>query len=168
MSDIGEFFQKLHGGAFVIGVAHEGQYDIFMAASVMLASRRPLLLAVSIDRRHASYPLMRAGRVFSVSIMSKTHPEMSRRFGAKVGRPLQGPDGVAWRFGREGAPIPDQGVLACFECEMHAMMSAGDHQMMLGRVLSSDIADTGAARDGRVATKDRRRGDPVQQSAGSP
>ncbi|HVY08080.1 MAG TPA: flavin reductase family protein [Burkholderiales bacterium] len=146
--DIAEFFQHLNGAAYVIGVAHEGRHDIFAAASVMLASRRPPSFAVSIDRRHASYPLLRAGRVFSISVMRKSRPEIAHRFGAGIGRPLRVPDGVAWHFGRAGAPVPDEGVLASFECEMTAMMAAGDHQIMLGKIVNSHIVEAAGARVG--------------------
>jgi flavin reductase (DIM6/NTAB) family NADH-FMN oxidoreductase RutF len=167
--DIAEFFQHLSGAAFVIGVAHEGRHDLFAAASVMLASRRPPLLAVSIDRRHASYPLLRAGRVFSISVMRKSRPEIAHRFGAGIGRKLAVPEGVAWHFGQAGAPVPDEGVLASFECEMTAMMAAGDHQIMLGTVMDGRIVELSTARAQRPAATERRRGERATvEASGAP
>jgi flavin reductase (DIM6/NTAB) family NADH-FMN oxidoreductase RutF len=132
-------FRRLNRGAYVIGVAHEAQRDIFAAAWVMQASHRPLSLAIGVDPRHASYPLVRAGRKFAVSVMKQDEFKSARR----VTQPARDPgklDGVAWHCGRAGVPIVDD-ALAYFECEMSAVMLAGDHEIVVGRVIDCRIPD---------------------------
>lgn len=121
-----DFFRQLSNSDFVIGVARESGHNVFAAASVMLASHRPPMLAVCVDRRHPGYPLMRAGRIFSVSVVRKIPPQLVHRLGTRASR-----DG--------GAPILDEGVLAHFECEINALVSAGDHEILLGRIVDNHL-----------------------------
>jgi flavin reductase (DIM6/NTAB) family NADH-FMN oxidoreductase RutF len=140
-SETATLFQRLTRGAhFVIGAAHEDRRDIFAAASVMQASHTPLLLAVGVNPRHASYPLMRAGRIFAVSVIRQEQIDSARRFGAQTTRDPGKLDGVSWHCGRGGVPIVDD-ALAYFECEMSAVMPAGDHEIIVGRVIDCRIPD---------------------------
>ena len=61
MNPIEAAFRRLTLGVYVVGVAADGRPDAFTAAWVMQASFDPLLLALSINREHASYPLLHAG-----------------------------------------------------------------------------------------------------------
>jgi len=134
-------FQRLTRGAyFVIGAAHEAQREIFAATSVMQASHRPLLLAVGVNPRHASYPLMRAGRIFAVSVVREDQGDSARRFGTQSTRDPGKLEGVPWHCGRGGVPIVDD-ALAYFECEMSAVMPVGDHEIIIGRVIDCRIPD---------------------------
>jgi len=136
----GKLFPTIEPRAYVIGVAHEAQRDIFAAVWVMQASHRPLSLAIGVDPRHASYPLVRAGRKFAVSVIKQDEFESARR---RVTQPARDPgklDGVAWHCGRGGVPIVDD-ALAYFECEMSAVMLAGDHEIVVGRVIDCRIPD---------------------------
>jgi flavin reductase (DIM6/NTAB) family NADH-FMN oxidoreductase RutF len=140
-SETATLFQRLTRGAyFVIGAAHEAKRDIFTATSVMQASHRPLLLAICVNPRHASYPLVRAGRMFAVSVVRQDPLDSSRRFGAQSTRDPGKLEGVSWHCGSSGVPIVDD-ALAYFECEMSAVMPAGDHEIIVGRVLDCRIPD---------------------------
>jgi flavin reductase (DIM6/NTAB) family NADH-FMN oxidoreductase RutF len=140
-SETANLFQRLTRGAyFIIGAAREERRDIFTATSVMQASYKPLLLAVGVNPRHASYPLMRAGRIFAVSVIRQDQLDSARRFGTQSTRDPGKLDGVSWHCGRGGVPIVDD-ALAYFECEMSAVMPAGDHEIIVGRVIDCRIPD---------------------------
>jgi flavin reductase (DIM6/NTAB) family NADH-FMN oxidoreductase RutF len=49
---------------------------------------------------------------------------------------------MPWRPGRSGAPILQNG-LAYFDCEVTATFGAGDHELVLGRVVDGGILDPG-------------------------
>lgn len=68
MTEIATLFHQLTLGVYVVGVANAGQRDGFTAAWVMQVSFDPLLLALSINPANASYPLLRAGGGFTVSV----------------------------------------------------------------------------------------------------
>jgi flavin reductase (DIM6/NTAB) family NADH-FMN oxidoreductase RutF len=144
MSEIADLFRQLTFGVYVVGVADAERRDAFTAAWVVQASFEPLLLAVSVNPRNASYPILRSGRSFSVNVLRQGQFELARRFGTRSGRDEDKLAGVRWHPGRRGAPILDD-TLAYFECELGATLAAGDHELVLGRVIDGRILAPGAA-----------------------
>ena len=142
MSDIAELFHQLTLGVYVIGVADGERRDAFTAAWVMQASFDPLLLALSINPGNASYPLLHAGGGFTVNVLKKGQLELAKRLGTLSGRDLDKLAGLEWRPGRNGAPILAD-ALAYFDCELSGSMRAGDHELVVGRVI-----------DGRLLARD--------------
>ena len=138
MNDIAALFRQLTLGVYVVGVAHEEQRDAFTAAWIMQASFDPLLLALSINPDNASYPLLHAGRGFTVSVLRQGQLELARRFGTRSGRHQDKLAGLGWRPGRNGAPILDDAV-AYFDCVLTETMRSGDHELALGRVVDGGV-----------------------------
>src|SRR5438105_2575087 len=58
VSPVEAAFRRLTLGVYVVGVGGDGRADAFTAAWIIQASFDPLLLALSINRQHASYPLL--------------------------------------------------------------------------------------------------------------
>jgi flavin reductase (DIM6/NTAB) family NADH-FMN oxidoreductase RutF len=144
--DIVALFRRLTLGVYVIGVADGSKRDAFTASSVMQASYRPLLLSIAVNPEHASYPLLHAARTFAVSVLGRDQMERARRFGTSS-LSEQGADkmkGVRWRIGRLGAPILEA-ALGFFDCAVEAEMPAGDHRIVLGRVIDGAVLDPGGA-----------------------
>jgi flavin reductase (DIM6/NTAB) family NADH-FMN oxidoreductase RutF len=142
VSEIAALFHQLTLGVYVVGVADAGRRDGFTAAWVMQVSFDPLLLALSINPEHASYPLLLSGGGFAVSVLKQGQVELARRFGTQSGRDHDKLAGLRWRPGRKGAPILED-ALAYFDCELTGRMRSGDHQLVVGRVV-----------DGRILTHD--------------
>ena len=138
MSDIPALFHQLTLGVYVIGVAGAGRRDGFTAAWVMQVSFDPLLLALSINPGNASYPLLRTGGGFTVSVLKQGQLELARRFGTQSGRDVDKLAGLRWRPGRNGAPILED-ALAYFDCELTDGMRSGDHELVVGRVIDGGI-----------------------------
>ena len=144
MNEITELFRRLTYGIYVVGVAGGEQRDAFTAAWVMQTSFDPLLLALSINPEHASYPLLHAGRGFTVNVLKQGQLDLARRFGTRSGRDEDKLEGIRWRPGRTGTPIL-QDALAYFDCELAGRTPAGDHELVLGRVTGGKILDPDAA-----------------------
>ena len=138
MSDIAALFHQLTLGVYVVGVADAGRRDGFTAAWVMQVSFDPLLLAVSINPGNASYPLLRGGGGFAISVLKRGQLELARRFGTQSGRDHDKLAGVRWWPGRHGAPILED-ALAYFDCALSGSMRSGDHELVLGRVIDGRI-----------------------------
>ncbi len=83
----------------------------------MQVSFDPLLLALSVNPGHASYPLLVAGGGFTVSVLSHDQLDLARHFGTRSGRETDKLAGIAWRPGRTGAPIL-VGAVAYLECRL--------------------------------------------------
>ena len=141
MNPIEALFRQLSFGVYVVGAAHNEQRDAFTAAWVMQVSYSPLLLAVSINPEHASYPLVKEAQAFTVNVLKQGQLEVARRFGTRSGREYDKIAGVRWHPGRSGAPVLDD-ALAYFDCEVTAWQPAGDHELMLGRVVDGRIIDS--------------------------
>jgi flavin reductase (DIM6/NTAB) family NADH-FMN oxidoreductase RutF len=144
MNEIATLFHRLQLGVYVVGVAHAGGRDAFTAAWVMQASFDPLLVALSISRQNASYPLLRLGGGFAFSVLKRGQLELARRFGTRSGRDQDKFAGVSWRPGRNGAPVLEE-ALAYFDCELTESLRVGDHELVVGRVIDGRILDHEAA-----------------------
>ena len=142
MSDsIAALFQRLTQGVYVVGVAHGEVRNAFTAAWVMQVSFDPLLLALSINPHHSSYGLLKEGQAFSVNVLKKGQLELA----AHYGRPA-GADKLAWAewtMGRIGVPLLRES-LAWFECQVVGEHPAGDHVLVLGKVIDGKLLDSKA------------------------
>lgn len=129
-------FRTLTHGVYVIGVAGDGRHNAFTAAWVMQVSFDPLMLALSINRRHSSYALLRAGNGFTVSVLRRDQDEVALHFGkpATVDKLAS----VPWHQSARGQPLLDDAV-AWFECEFVRECPAGDHLVVIGRVVDGAL-----------------------------
>ncbi len=143
MKEIAELFHRLTLGVYVIGVAHEDRRDAFTAAWVMQAAFDPLSIALSVNQLNASYALLHGSGVFTVNVLKAGQLELARRFGTQSGRERNKLDGVRWKPGPSGAPILDE-ALAYFECELTGSINAGDHEVVVGRVINGRVLDPDA------------------------
>jgi flavin reductase (DIM6/NTAB) family NADH-FMN oxidoreductase RutF len=142
VNEIAALFRQLTAGVYVVGAAHNERRDAFTAAGVMQVSYSPLLLAVSINPEHATYPLVKDSRAFTVNVLKQGQLETARWFGSRSGREHDKLAGVSWYPGRGGAPVLDD-ALAYFDCELAAWHPAGDHDLILGRVVAGRLIDPG-------------------------
>jgi flavin reductase (DIM6/NTAB) family NADH-FMN oxidoreductase RutF len=141
-NDILALFRRLTLGVYVVGVAHDERRGAFTAAWIMQASFKPLLIALSVNPQNASYPLLHDGGGFAVSVLGRGQLDLARHFGTRSGRDLDKLAGIGWRPGRSGAPILEE-ALAYLDCELTKRLRAGDHELVVGRVI-----------DGRIFTPD--------------
>ena len=142
-TDDHELLRRLTAGVYVVGAAHEDRRDAFTAAWVMQVSFDPLMLALSINPEHATYALVKASAAFTVNVLKREQLDLARRFGTQSGRDLDKLAGVAWHAAVSGGPILDD-ALAWFECEVSASQPAGDHEILLARVVRGRLLDPNA------------------------
>jgi len=143
VNEIAELFGRITLGVYVVGAAHGGRRGAFTAAWVTQASYRPLLLAVSVNPQNASHGILKAGGGFAVSVLKRGQLELARRFGTRAQAGHDKLDGVAWRPGHKGSPVLQE-ALAYFECELVSCTAAGDHELVVGRVIGGRILDPDA------------------------
>ena len=138
MADAADLFRRLTAGVYVVGVADGERRNAFTAAWLMQVSFDPLLLALSVNPGHASYPLLVGGGGFAVSVLSHDQVHLATHFGTRSGRETDKLDGIAWRPGRTGAPILTEAV-AWVECRLTERIPAGDHEIVIGRPVAGEI-----------------------------
>ncbi|MGF1502460.1 MAG: flavin reductase family protein [Paracoccaceae bacterium] len=133
-------------GQFATGVTivtartFDGQPVGFTANSFTSVSLEPPLLLVCLAHGAASYGAFRAADSFAVNVLAAGQEDTAKRF-AQRGADKFGP--TPWQEGARGAPLID-GSLARFDCAMHQRFAAGDHDILMGRVIGFSV-DDGAA-----------------------
>jgi len=99
----------------------------------------PGLVAFCVSLESSSWPKLRAAGAFCINILGEAQEALSRAFAG------HGPDrfmGVGWRPAPSGAPVLG-GVLAWIDCTVEAEHDAGDHVIVLGRVVDLDLGQEG-------------------------
>jgi flavin reductase (DIM6/NTAB) family NADH-FMN oxidoreductase RutF len=138
VADLADLFRRLNAGVYVVGVADGERRNAFTAAWLMQVSFDPLLLALSVNPGHASFPLLVGGGGFAVSVLSRDQLELARHFGTRSGRETDKLAGVSWREGRTGAPIL-AGAVAYLECRLTGRFPAGDHEIVIARPVAGEL-----------------------------
>jgi 3-hydroxy-9,10-secoandrosta-1,3,5(10)-triene-9,17-dione monooxygenase reductase component len=119
-------------GVTVVTAAVDGKPVGFACQSFAAVSLEPPLVLFCPSRSSRSWPLIeRAGR-FGVNVLSRAQVDVSVAFGA--GRPdkfsLTG-----WSPSPDGVPLLD-GALAWIEATIETVHEAGDHYVVIGRVVA--------------------------------
>lgn len=133
-------FASLTHGLYIVGVHGAGRRNAFTAAWVMQTSFKPPMLALSINPEHSSYALLEAGRGFTVNVLPAGRADLALHFGRPGADKLAN---AAWREAGNGAPVLEA-ALAWFECELAGEIPAGDHRLVLGRVVNGGVLAGGA------------------------
>ena len=98
----------------------------------------PLVLFVP-AKASGSWAGIRSAGHFCANVLDEGQEELSRRFATKGADRFAG---VGYRPGPSGAPILD-GCLAAIDCEIEAVHDAGDHDIVVGRVLDLAVGSQG-------------------------
>ena len=107
----------------------------------MQVSFEPLLLALSINPHHSSYKLLQQGQAFSVNVLNRDQLDLAAHYGQPAAADKL--VSTAWTTGRTGAPLLRDAV-AWFECQVADEHQAGDHVLVLGKVIDGKLLDAKA------------------------
>jgi flavin reductase (DIM6/NTAB) family NADH-FMN oxidoreductase RutF len=133
---------RIPSGLFVL-TAVDGPRETGMLASwVQQCSFNPPLLSVAVrpDRQVAGW--LTAGAAFTINILDDTQTDMVAHFGRGFK-----PDEQAFtnlEVSRPGGapPVLDD-ALAYLECRVESRCSAGDHDLILGRIIAGKVLGDG-------------------------
>jgi flavin reductase (DIM6/NTAB) family NADH-FMN oxidoreductase RutF len=142
--EVAEFMQTISTGVYVIGVSDGDRANAFTASSVMPVSFNPVMVVIAVGIDHASRPLLRSGKGFTINVLKRDQIELARHFGTVSGHDVDKLADIRRRPGLTGAPILLE-ALAYIECERLDIVPAGDHELVLGAVVGGDrLADDAA------------------------
>lgn len=130
----GEFRQAM--GQFCTGVVivtgvTDGEPVGFTAQSFVSLSLEPPLVGISPARSSQSWPRVRASGHFGINILGADQKALCGSF-ARSGTDKF--SGLGWKASPAGSPILD-GVLSFIDCKLEAEHDAGDHTIVIGRVV---------------------------------
>lgn len=133
---------KLATGVTVVGASAGGEWTAqTVSAMCSVSAEPPILLACVHERSPLVAAVTRGGR-FCVSALATRHDHVADTF---AGRPWPGKDRWDfscgdWTAAPSGSPrLVDP--LAWFDCELHDVVRAGTHHVLLGRVTALDVAE---------------------------
>lgn len=131
-------FRQLTNGLYVVGVADGNKLGGFTAAWITQVSFDPLLIAVSVNPSHASFPLLIEAGTFAVSILGQGQLELARHFGTQSGRNIDKFATQRWQPAPGGAPFLSDAI-GYLDCRIVACHPAGGHELMLAEVVGGSM-----------------------------
>ncbi len=125
-------------GVTVVTAVAEGRPVGMTAQSFASVSLDPPLVLFCPAKTSRAWPLMHAAGRFCVNLLADDQADLSERMAAR------GTDKFAeidWRASPvTGSPL-FEGVLGFVDCSVEAVHGAGDHFVVIGRVLDLDVSD---------------------------
>lgn len=119
-------------GVVVITAIGEAGTPCGMAiGSFTSVSLDPPLVAFLPDKSSSSFPNIRTASSFCVNVLAAEQEEVCRAFARSGGDKFAG---ITWSPTRSGAPKL-HGVSAWIDCQFESITEAGDHYIVLGKVL---------------------------------
>lgn len=95
-------------------------------------SAEPPLVLVCVDNGSRTLPALLASGAFVVNFLAEGRAELTGVFASKADDKFAG---VAWRTGENGMPVLHEDAIAWAECAVEREVEAGDHVIVIGRVL---------------------------------
>jgi len=134
-------FKHITQGVYVISVNNGEQKNAFTAAWVMQVSFDPLLLCFSINPKHHSYKLLQQGGVCCISVLNNEQHVVAEHFGKSNIKDKM--EGYVWNDTETKAPaLADS--LAYFDCRVDHFSDAGDHKLVICKVINAAILNNGS------------------------
>ena len=132
-------------GVTVVTTTHRGVDHAMTVNAFASVSLEPPLVLVCIEAEARFHKAVTSSGVWSVSVLDESARGVSGWLSTR-GRPLHGQlDRVPHRRGPfTGTPLLDQS-LATIECRTSALHDGGDHTIVVGEVVSAELAGGGAA-----------------------
>ena len=126
---------RFASGVTIINVVDSAGVPHGMTASSFTSvSLNPPLILVCVGSGAKFLEVANSSEYFGVNILDETQRKLSERF---AGSGYDRFDGVTWNPGATGVPL-FPGVLASMECARFATFTAGDHEILIGKVLHAN------------------------------
>jgi 3-hydroxy-9,10-secoandrosta-1,3,5(10)-triene-9,17-dione monooxygenase reductase component len=124
-------------GVTVITTCYSEKWVGMTANSFTSLSLNPMLVLFNIDKQSSTYEEFLATDSFAVNVLAATHEYLSRQF-SRHG--IDRFEGVPFYQDVTGSPILN-GVVGYLDCKVWKRYDGGDHTIVIGEVLSGNVAD---------------------------
>ncbi|MCK5871565.1 MAG: flavin reductase [Methylococcales bacterium] len=140
IENVAALMRQITHGVYVIAVSHAEKQNAFTASWVMQVSFEPLLLAFSINPQHYSYALLRKGGICSINVLNHSQLDVSAHFAQPYSEEKM--KLYDWEHDKTQSPILSES-LAYFDCNVSHYTAAGDHEIVICRVLAAGFKGKG-------------------------
>jgi 3-hydroxy-9,10-secoandrosta-1,3,5(10)-triene-9,17-dione monooxygenase reductase component len=127
-----EVMSRFASGVTVVSGMEEEEPVGFTCQSFISLSADPPFVAVAPARTSTSWPRIARAGSFCVNVLNDRQMALGRNFAVSGGPKFEG---VAWRPApATGSPLIE-GSLAWVDCRVELVHDAGDHELIIGKVL---------------------------------
>ncbi len=123
------------GICVVTAMEENGAATGMVVGSFTSVSLDPPLVAFFPDKKSSSWPRIEKVGKFCVNVLASDQQALCRQFAASGGDKFAG---IAHSLSANGSPILDD-VVAWIDCTLDAVHEAGDHHIVLGRVVALEV-----------------------------
>jgi len=133
-------FKHITHGVYVVSVNDGKQQNAFTAAWVMQVSFNPVLICFSINPEHRSCQLLQEGGICCISVLNNEQYIEADHFGQSNIKDKMA--GFKWQQTETSAPALAES-LAYFDCQVDHYSEAGDHTLVICKVIDAVILNEG-------------------------
>ncbi len=127
-----EVMGRFASGVTIVSGMEEGEPVGFTCQSFISLSAEPPFVAVAPARTSTSWPRIARAGSFCVNVLADHQMDLGRSFAVSGGPKFEGVD---WRPApATGSPLIE-GSLAWVDCRVELVHDAGDHELIIGKVL---------------------------------
>lgn len=128
---------SLPAGVTVVTTLLENKKAGVTISSFTALSLEPSLILFSLDMKSSLRPAFSRGKFFNVNILSEKQKDLAQLFASRTTRNW---DDAPHAVDAHGIPQL-HGALAVVQCRVKKKMREGDHDIIIGHVLSADVTD---------------------------
>ncbi|MFJ6901997.1 flavin reductase family protein [Streptomyces hokutonensis] len=128
------------GLTVVAGLDLTGRPTGLTCQSFSSLSVEPPLVLVCIGLGSTSWPLIEPTGRFGISILAEEQQDVCAALGRRSEDKFAS---IPWRAGESGS-VYIEGALATIDCRIAAIHEAGDHRVVIGRVMDLEVREDGA------------------------
>ena len=143
-NDIRGALESLPLPVTVVTVGRGGVENGLTVSWLSRASFEPPMVVFAVDKRHYSEELIRSTRTFVVNVLAEDDKKLAGLFARQA---ISGEDkfqGLQTSQAPSGGKVLDE-ALAWLDCEVEAIHPAGDHLLVLGKVVDASVKRQGPA-----------------------
>ena len=124
-------------GITIITAVDDGEPVGLTCQSFCSVSLEPPLVAFAPSKSSTSWPRIQRTGVFCVNVLGEDQEDVCRVFATSGADKFRG---LGWKPGPSKSPILED-VLGWIDCKLDTIHEAGDHLIVIGRVLELHVAD---------------------------
>jgi flavin reductase (DIM6/NTAB) family NADH-FMN oxidoreductase RutF len=133
---------RIPSGLFILTLAEGAETSGMLASWVQQCSFHPPQLTVAMGHDRLLARGLAPGAPFILNILDSTQTDMIVHFGKGFAPGAPAFTGLAIQPSSAGPPILSD-ALAYLECQVVSICPAGDHDLIIGRVLAGRVLDEG-------------------------
>ncbi len=133
-----EAMSRFATGVTIVTALEEGTPVGFSCQTFVSLSLAPPLVALAPAKTSTSWPRIARAGTFCVNVLSARQSSVCTSFAVSGGDKFVG---VPWHSAETGGAPIIEGSLAWVDCELELVHDAGDHELVIGRVLDLGLGE---------------------------